>query len=94
MTTEAEKSEIRGLFRGAKSPRKQIKILQDLYQISRQEVFEILGLEKEPAHRKLKYPPEMHREVVDAVLRGESTAEVARKYGINRSTVYYWVNEG
>lgn len=94
MTTEAEKSEIRGLFRGAKSPRKQIKILQDLYLIPRKEVLEILELEEEPVHRKLKYPPEMHRAVVEAIQRGETQRDVACRYGISQSTVNYWINEG
>ncbi len=94
--TEKERNEMRALFRGAKDPAKQIKILQELYQVSRKEVLEVLDLKVEPRqkHRKFKYPLEMRIAVAEAARRGEPQAEIAKRFGIAKSTVYYWANEG
>ena len=43
MLSEQEKSEIRASYRNAIDPRQQVKILSQLYLVSREEILDILG---------------------------------------------------
>ncbi len=43
--------------------------------------------------RSKYYPPELKKRVVDEVGSGGKVAPVARRYGVNRGTIYQWMAE-
>ena len=95
--TEAEKREMRIYYREAKDKRGQIRIFMDLYQRSKAEVLEALGLDsiqqapKSQLSKRPKsvYTPQQLEQALGAVLAGEVTASrAAVQYGVPANTLY------
>ena len=80
MLSEQDKSEIRKSYRNAIDPRQQVKILSQLYLVSREEILDILGPLFKSARPKPSrkgqprriYAPELKAEAMERLRSGES----------------------
>lgn len=98
MLSEQEKSEIRASYKNAIDPRQQVKILTQLYLVSREEILDALGLLAEPSCQKpsrkgapkRKYAPAFKAEAMQRLRSGESFRRVAEDMGVNVRTMATW----
>ena len=98
MLSEQEKSEIRASYRNAIDPRQQVKILTQLYLVSREEILDILGPLSKSARPKPSrkgqprriYAPEFKAEAMERLHSGESFRRVAEDMGVNVRTMATW----
>ena len=98
MLSEQEKSEIRASYRNAIDPRQQVKILTQLYLVSREEILDILGPLSKSARPKPSrkgqprriYAPEFKAEAMQRLRSGESFRRVAEDMGVNVQTMATW----
>lgn len=85
----AEMGEIRTLYRNAASPKKQIGILADLYDCTRQDIECALGLPMTPkrvqkprSKPRLRWTPEMEARLVALYAETHETAAIAGQMGL------------
>ena len=98
MLSEQDKSEIRKSYRNAIDPRQQVKILSQLYLVSREEILDILGPLSKSARPKPSrkgqprriYAPEFKAEAMERLRSGESFRRVAEDMGVNVRTMATW----
>ena len=98
MLSEQDKSEIRKSYRNAIDPRQQVKILSQLYLVSREEILDILGPLSKSARQKPSrkgqprriYAPEFKAEAMERLRSGESFRRVAEDMGVNVRTMATW----
>jgi len=98
MLSEQDKCEIRKLYRNAIDPRQQVKILTQLYLVSREEILDVLGPLAEPSRPKpsrkglpkRKYAPAFKAEAMRRLRSGESFRRVAEDMGVNVRTMATW----
>ena len=91
MLSEQDKCEIRKSYRNAIDPRQQVKILSQLYLVSREEILDILGPLSKSARPKPSrkgqprriYAPEFKAEAMQRLHSGESFRRVAEDMGVN-----------
>ena len=95
--SEQEKSEIRASYKNAIDPRQQVKILMQLYLVSREEILDILGplaaKKPEPSRKgvpKRKYALQFKTEALQRLRSGESFRRVAEDMGVNVRTMATW----
>lgn len=109
MLNEHEKSEMRTQYRDAADKRKQIGILSELYDCSKEEVLDALGLTEKDAsagantkHRtagakrnpRKSYEQAVKNDVAKAVLvEGLSASQAAEKFGVPLGNVSRWVRK-
>ena len=96
--SEQEKSEIRASYKNAIDPRQQVKILTQLYLVSREEILDVLGPLSKSARPKPNrkgqprriYAPEFKAEAMQRLRSGESFRRVAEDMGVNVRTMATW----
>jgi len=96
--SEQDKSEIRKSYRNAIDPRQQVKILSQLYLVSREEILDILGPLSKSARPKASrkgqpkriYAPEFKAEAMERLRSGESFRRVAEDMSVNVRTMATW----
>ena len=98
MLSEQEKSEIRASYKNAIDPRQHVKILMQLYLVSREEILDVLGPLSKSARPKPNrkgqtrriYAPEFKAEAMERLRSGESFRRVAEDMGVNVQTMATW----
>ena len=98
MLSEQEKSEIRASYKNAIDPRQHVKILMQLYLVSREEILDVLGPLSKSARPKPNrkgqtrriYAPEFKAEAMERLRSGESFRRVAEDMGVNVRTMATW----
>ena len=98
MLSEQEKSEIRASYKNAIDTCQQVKILTQLYLVSREEILDVLGplaasSRPKPSRKgapKRKYDPEFKAEAMQRLRSGESFRRVAEDMGVNVQTMATW----
>lgn len=98
MLSEQDKCEIRKSYRNAIDPRQHVKILTQLYLVSREEILDILGplskSDRPKPNRKGQprriYAPEFKAEAMERLRFGESFRRVAEDMGVNVQTMATW----
>ena len=96
--SEQEKSEIRASYKNAIDPRQQVKILTQLYLVSREEILDVLGPLSKSARPKPNrkgqprriYAPEFKAEAMQRLRSGESFRRVAEDMSVNVRTMATW----
>ena len=99
--SEQEKSEIRASYKNAIDPRQQVKILTQLYLVSREEILDVLGPLSKSARPKPNrkgqprriYAPEFKAEAMQRLRSGESFRRVAEDMGVNVRTMATWAHQ-
>ena len=92
MLTNGQIGEIRTSYRDAADPKKQIRILADLYCTTEQEICKVLGLSETSKKKRRSYGAEEKEKVVKAVLQeGLSHRAAAKRCGVPRGNVAAWV---
>ena len=105
--TEAERQEMRTIYRDAADKTAQLGILVDMYQVSVEEAAEVCGCEVPAALQRFKpvrlgqkalrgarIPPEEKRQAVAEVIAGNVSAlEIAERFGVQVSAVRNWVRK-
>lgn len=97
--TPVQISEIQASYRDSANPKKQIRILADLYYTTENAIREVLGLPDEPEGNKKKrmfhsYDQAIKEDVVRAVLlEGMTNREAAEKFAVPYGNVSAWVNK-
>lgn len=90
--TDHDKAEMQTAYRQAANPKKQIGILADLYCCSKQQVLDVLGIQKSSAAKSKRYSSELRAEAVKAVLEeGATQLQTAEHFGVNAKTLNYWI---
>jgi len=98
MLSEQEKSEIRASYKNAIDTCQQVKILTQLYLVSREEILDVLGplaaSSRPKPNRKGQprriYAPEFKAEAMERLRSGESFRRVAEDMGVNVRTMATW----
>ena len=98
MLSEQDKCEIRKSYRNAIDPRQQVKILSQLYLVSREEILDVLGplsrsARPKPSRKgqpKRIYAPEFKAEAMRRLRSGEYFRRVAEDMGVNVQTMATW----
>lgn len=94
MLSEQDKSEIRKSYRNAIDPRQQVKILSQLYLVSREELGPLSKSARPKPSRKGQprriYAPEFKAEAMERLRSGESFRRVAEDMGVNVRTMATW----
>ena len=98
MLSEQDKCEIRKSYRNAIDPRQHVKILMQLYLVSREEILDVLGPLAEPSRPKpsrkglpkRKYAPEFKAAAMRRRKSGEYFRQVAEDMGVNVQTMATW----
>ena len=98
MLDEQEKADIRMLYRYAADKRSQIRILTELYLVSREEILDVLGdlvgpEALKPSRKglpKRSYSAEFKEEAKQQLRAGKGIRQVAREMGVNSRTVANW----
>lgn len=100
--TEHDKAEMQTAYRQAANPKKQIGILADLYCCSKQQVLDVLDIQKSSAAeqrpatgratKSSPYSSKLRAEAVKAVLEeGITQVQAAERFGVNAKTLNYWI---
>lgn len=100
--TDHDKAEMRTAYRQAADPKKQIGILAELYCCSKQQVLDVLELQKDStvkqrpatgrATKNSRYSGKLRAEAVKAVLEeGLTQVQAAEHFGVNAKTLNYWI---
>lgn len=100
--TDHDKAEMRTAYRQAADPKKQIGILAELYCCSKQQVLDVLELQKDStvkqrpatgrATKNSRYSGKLRAEAVKAVLEeGLTQVQAAERFGVNAKTLNYWI---
>ena len=98
MLSEQDKCEIRKSYKNAIDPRQHVKILMQLYLVSREEILDVLGPLAEPSRPKpsrkglpkRKYAPEFKAAAMRRLKSGEYFRQVAEDMGVNVQTMATW----
>ena len=98
MLSEQEKPEIRASYKNAIDTCQQVKILTQLYLVSREEILDVLGplaaSSRPKPNRKGQprriYAPEFKAEAMERLRSGESFRRVAEDMGVNVQTMATW----
>ena len=104
--TEAERQEMRTIYRDAADKTAQLGILVDMYQVSVEEAAEVCGCEVPAALQRFKpvrlgqkaprgarIPPEEKRQAVAEVMAGKPAVEIADRFGVQVTAVKSWVRQ-
>lgn len=102
--TEAERQDMRALYRDAADKTAQLGILVDMYQVSVEEAAEVCGCEVPAALQRFKpvrlrqkawarIPPEEKRQAVAEVMAGKPAVEIADRFGVQVAAVKNWVRQ-